>query len=159
MSVHVTGSYTIYYGKWRTHVILWITCFFKQGVAKSVRSQKPLKIYCSIVSLTFLRVLSLCRININFIDTLLTYERAVLYLLSFLYGQYTGMFSVFLLISKTVSEGIFIAKSCKGSLLKIRDKGVSITGITSAQLLTYERTVEATIQQSSIMGNSMSASE
>ena len=47
----------------------------------------------------------------------------------------------------------------KCSLLKIRDKGVSITGITSAQLLTYEGTVEATTQQSNVTGSSMSASE
>ena len=45
----------------------------------------------------------------------------------------------------------------KCAMTKIRDKGLSEADITLEQLLRYGRTLESTIQQSLIMGNSVHA--
>ncbi len=45
----------------------------------------------------------------------------------------------------------------KCSMPKIRDKGLSEVNITLPQLLTYGRTLEATVQQAKIMSNSASS--
>ena len=44
-------------------------------------------------------------------------------------------------------------------MLKIRDKGLSVANITLEQLLTYGRTLEATMQQSKIMGCTTSVAD